>query len=109
VQEFETASDAATFDDILSSGNLIIAKFRTKACVICRRLDPALKQLMERSSELHRLVNIDAEENAVIAKRYHVQAVPTLILFEGDRELARCNGFQTATMLREWINPHLKA
>ena len=104
----QVVSDSNALNEVLGNGKLVIAKFQTKACVICRRLNPALKQLMDRSPELERLVNIDAEENIALAERYNVRAVPTLILFDGHRELTRCNGFQSTTMLREWINPHLK-
>ena len=107
MNDSQKVSDAAAFDELLGNGKLMIAKFQTKACVVCRKLNPALKQLMERNPELERLVSIDAEESSALAERYNVRAVPTLILFDGDRELARCNGFQTATMLREWVNPHL--
>ncbi|MBL6952171.1 MAG: thioredoxin family protein [Alphaproteobacteria bacterium] len=104
---FEIAADAAAFDDAVNGGDLIIAKFQTKACVICRRLEPGLKQLADRTEATLRIMDVDAEDNEDLAQRYNVRAVPTLILFKDGRELAKCNGFQSTSMLRDWLAPHV--
>lgn len=103
---FEVATDTAAFDDVISSDDLVIIKFQTKACVICRRLEPGLRQLSERMAGALRVVDVDAEDNVELAERYIIRGVPTLILFKDGDELTRCNGFQSASMLREWIAPH---
>ena len=103
----EMATDTATFDRAVGGGDMVIAKFQTKACVICRRIEPGLKNLLERSAGSLRMVDVDAEENAALARRFDVRGVPTLILFKDGSELTRCNGFQSAGMLNEWIAPHI--
>ena len=107
MSDVETVTNAAAFDEATTSSGLVIAKFHTKSCVICRRLDPGLKQLIERTPELNRVVSVDAEEISALAERYEIRSVPTLLLLKDGRELARCNGFQTTTLLRDWISPHL--
>ena len=107
MREFEIVTDTATFDAAVVGGDLTIAKFQTKACVICRRLEPGLKQLMERMTETLRIVEVDAEENSDLAERFGIKGVPTLILLKDGRELTRCNGFQSASMLREWLAEHV--
>ena len=104
---FEIAADTATFDEMVGGDGVVIAKFQTKACVICRRIEPGLKQLADRPGGMLRIVDVDAEENAELAERYNISGVPTLILFKGRDEVTRCNGFQSASMLREWVAPHL--
>ena len=106
MSDFEIAT-TATFDAAAGGGELTIAKFQTKACVICRRLEPGLKQLMERMTEMLRVVEVDAEENSDLAERFGIRGVPTLMLFKDGRELTRCNGFQSASMLREWLANHV--
>ena len=54
-----------------------------------------------------RIVDIDSEDVAALAARYNVRAAPTLILFEDGVEVARCNGFQSVSMLRAWVTPHV--
>ena len=107
MSNFEIATDAAAFDEMVGGGGMVIAKFQTKACVICRRIEPGLTQLSDRNAGVLRVVDVDAEENADLAERYNISAVPTLILFKDRDEVTRCNGFQSASMLREWVAPHL--
>ena len=104
---FEIATDTATFNKAVSSGDVVIAKFQTKACVICRRLEPGLKQVIGGLTTALHVMDVDAEENVELAERYEIRGMPTLILFKDGRELTRCNGFQSASMLREWITPHV--
>jgi thioredoxin len=107
VSGFEVAASTAAFDEMIGGDDLVIAKFQTKACVICRRLEPGLKQVRERVAGGLRIVDVDAEDNAELAERYGIRGVPTLILFKDGDELTRCNGFQSTSMLREWIAPHV--
>jgi thioredoxin-like negative regulator of GroEL len=101
------ATETAAFDAAVSGDDMVIAKFQTKSCVICRRIEPGLKAVAERLADQVSVVDVDAEENAALAERYSVRGVPTLILFKGGNELGRCNGFQSVGMLREWLAPHL--
>lgn len=104
---FETPTDAATFDAAINGGDTVIAKFQTRACVICRRLEPGLKQVIGGLTGTLRVMDVDAEDNPALAERYEIRGVPTLIMFKNGREIARCNGFQSASMLREWVTPHI--
>lgn len=106
---FESAADTAAFDAAIGAGAPTIAKFQTRSCVICRRLEPGLRQVSERMSGALRVVDVDAEDNPELAERYGIRGVPTLILFKDGNELSRCTGFQSAGMLREWLAPHLGA
>lgn len=88
---------------------MTIAKFQTKSCVVCRRLDPGLKAMAGQLADKLQVVDVDAEENPPLADRYKIQSVPTLVLFRDGVELDRCSGFQSGSMLRDWIAPHLDA
>ena len=48
-----------------------------------------------------------AEAVPAIGERFNVRAVPTLILFKDGEDIGRRNGFQSASMLSEWITPHV--
>ena len=101
--------NAIDFDAAISGDLMTIAKFQTKSCVVCRRLDPGLKAMAGQLADKLALVDVDAEENASVAERYNIQSVPTLILFKRGAELDRCSGFQSTNMLRAWIAPYLDA
>ena len=99
-------SDAAAFAAAVDDGGLVIAKFQTKACVVCRRIEPALQGLARRLADQLRVLAVDAEERPELAARYDLQAVPTLILFRGGAEIGRRGGFQSASMLHDWLAPY---
>jgi thioredoxin 1 len=108
VSIFESVADTEAFDAAVGDGGMVIAKFQTKACVICRRLEPGLTQMKDNQSEMLRIMDVDAEENVELAERYQIRSVPTLILFKNGDEVSRCNGFQSTSMLREWVSPHIR-
>ena len=100
-------ADAAAFATAVNGDGLVIAKFQTKACVVCRRIEPALQGLATRLADQLRVLDVDTEQRPELAARYNVQAVPTLILFRGGAEIGRRNGFQSAGMLRDWVAPYM--
>ena len=76
-------------------------------CGPCRTVGPALEQLAgERAGQL-KLVKIDIDRAPVIAQRFTVQAVPTLLLLEHGRVLARRSGAAPVAALRHWLNQTL--
>lgn len=99
----------AEFDAAIGAPGMTIAKFQTRSCVICRRIEPALKALVARHEGILDLIDVDAEDSPELAQRFGIQSAPTLILFRDGHELSRCNGFQSAGMLREWVGPYLDA
>jgi len=56
-----------------------------------------------------RLAKVDTDAEPALAARYHIQAIPTMILVRGGRELARHSGAMPAGALRAWIERHLHA
>jgi thioredoxin 2 len=56
-----------------------------------------------------RLAKVDTDAEGQIAARYGIQAIPTMILMRGGREIARHSGAMPAGALRAWIDRHLAA
>ena len=55
-----------------------------------------------------RFGKVDTEAGPNLAARYHVEAIPTMILVRGGRELVRHSGAMPANALRAWIEQHLR-
>ncbi|MCM2277881.1 MAG: thioredoxin domain-containing protein [Oligoflexia bacterium] len=79
--------------------------FYTQSCPICHAMEPFLPGLeRDCASEAFRFSRIDvgAPENAAIADRFKVRAVPTVSLLAPDgSELLRLVGYQTEGRLRD--------
>jgi thioredoxin 1 len=51
-----------------------------------------LEQLKQQFGDRLRIIKIDVDKNQAVAAQYQVQAVPTLMLFRGGRQLWRQSG-----------------
>lgn len=88
---------------VLRSPIPALVKFHAEWCRPCRLLAPILEKVAE---ELHGQVavfKIDATENADLAKRLGISALPTVSIFEKGREIAHLVGLQNKERLKEQI------
>lgn len=104
---FPDVTETAAFDAAIAGDIPVIVKFQSEACVICRKVEPMLAATAKRLDGALTVVDADAEKNPALAARFHIRGLPTLILFKGGDEIDRRSGFQTATMLRDWVAPHI--
>ncbi|MBS4727803.1 thioredoxin [Mycobacterium sp. SM1] len=73
-------------------------------CGPCRMVSPLLAQLAaERAGEL-KLVKINVDTAPAVSRRFGVQAVPTLLIVDHGRLLARQAGAAPVTALRTWLD-----
>ena len=96
--EFETARDR---------GGAVIADFFTKACILCKKVEPMLAAVAAGTGGHLAVFKIDAEENSALAAEYEVRGVPTLLLFHRGTLVGRRTGFVTARDLRAWVAPYV--
>jgi len=52
-----------------------------------------------------RLAKLDTESAQEIAGRYGIRSIPTMIVFQHGREIARQSGALDARSLVEWLKP----
>ena len=96
------------FETSLEQDEIVIAKFETRQCVICRRLEPGLKIVSDSYGNRIKIVQIDADDLMPLAERYAIRGVPSLLLFKNGTEVGRLNGFHTTSALTEWVAPHME-
>jgi thioredoxin 2 len=76
-------------------------------CGPCRMISPALEELAKQFRGRMKLVKVNVDENPATASRFQVQGIPTLLVFDRGRLVDRSVGAQSATELRNWIEPLL--
>jgi len=78
-----------TFDEeVLGSETPVIVDFWAEWCGPCHMVAPVLDQIVaERAGDV-RLVKVNIDEQPVLAQRYGVMSIPTMILFRDGEAVA---------------------
>ncbi|MEU0914253.1 thioredoxin [Streptomyces althioticus] len=72
-------------------------------CGPCRMVSPALEQVAADLAGKIKLVKVDIDKNPHLARRFEVQAVPTLLVLDKGQTIARQTGAAPAPALRQWV------
>lgn len=103
-----TTSQGPTTFDQLAPGAHKLFFFYTETCPICHQMETFMPTLeKECSSSQFQIVrvNVGLPANAAIARKFNVNAVPTMSLMTSDgKELAHPVGYQSEINLRKAIN-----
>ncbi len=71
-------------------------------CGPCRAMAPQFKAAQQLLAPKARLAKLDTEANAELSAKWHIQSIPTMILFAGGREKARTSGAMDAKSIARW-------
>ncbi len=89
----------ASFDQLISSDMPVLVDFYATWCGPCRAVPPILRKVKDQLDDKVRIIKIDIDKNPALARRFQVQAVPTLILFRRGRVMWRQSGVQPANVI----------
>ena len=99
-----TVSDATFEAEVLKSAEPVLVDFFATWCGPCKAMAPALEQVAAELAGKVKVVKLDVDENPKITNEFHIQAMPTLILFQAGEEAARHTGaLVQKTRLESWI------
>ena len=82
----------------------VFACFTTEWCHSCYPTCLFADELVKEYDRRVKFIRLDTERSPEIAKRYHVIAVPTILLFQESQEVKRLLGFQDKWSLRPLLN-----
>ena len=72
----------ATFDEILSSNEVVVADFWAEWCGPCKMVGPFIEQLAAEYEGKAAIGKIDIEENDDLATKYAIRNIPTVLFFK---------------------------
>ncbi|MGZ5394989.1 MAG: thioredoxin [Mycobacterium sp.] len=103
-----TSAGDGDFTDVVESASVpVLVDLWATWCGPCRMVSPALEQLAGERAGALKLVKIDVDTAPQLSRRFDVSAVPTLLLMDHGRVLARKSGAAPLVALRSWLDESL--
>jgi thioredoxin 2 len=100
--------NAANFHRYTLQSDLpVVIDFWAKWCGPCRMMTPNFEAAAPRLEPRVRLAKLDTEAEPAIAGRYGIQGIPSMIMIEKGREIARTSGAMPTTAIVAWVEQAL--
>jgi len=96
----------STFNEIIKGNRPVLVDFYATWCGPCKTMAPMLDTLKQQIGDSATILKIDVDKNPSAARAYHVQGVPTLILFKEGKIVWRQSGVVPVSQLQQVINQH---
>ena len=76
-------------------------------CGPCRMMAPAFEKAAQDLEPQVRFLKLDSDREAAVSAELGIRSIPTLLLLQGGREIARQSGALTANQIAGWIRQHV--
>ncbi|WP_400191739.1 thioredoxin [Hymenobacter sp. B81] len=91
-----------SFTELINSpGMPVLVDFYADWCGPCRTMAPILEQMAAQHQGKLKVIKIDVDRNPAAAQQYHVQGIPTLILFHKGQPVWRQSGVVPGPQLNQ--------
>lgn len=101
------AATDADFDAVADSSKVaVVVDLWAPWCGPCRQVSPLLEQLAAERAGRLKVVKVNVDENPRTQARFAVQAIPTLLLFAGGKQVGVQRGALPLPQLRAWLDAH---
>lgn len=102
-------SEADFEAQVLQATVPVIVHFSAPWCGLCRLVEPLLTQLHQQYDGQMRVVEVNADENLVLASRYRLRMLPTLLVMWKGQVQQRLEQFQTRDQLYHQLQQAVQA
>jgi thioredoxin 1 len=90
--------------EVLKSDIPVLVDFSATWCQPCRAIAPLVNQLAGEYEGRVKVTALDIDESPVIAQKFQIRGVPTLLMFKGGKQVGQQVGAVPKTKIAALIN-----
>jgi len=107
-ERVKEVTDSSFETEVLQFGQPVLVDFWAEWCGPCRMLAPVIEAVAEQYSASASVVKLNVDENPVSAANYGIKGIPTMILFNGGKEVERIVGVTEKESIGRLIEKHVR-
>jgi thioredoxin 1 len=95
--------------EVLRSGIPVLVDLYADWCQPCKQLTPILEQIAQELSSKLKVVRVDVEKSPLLARSFHVQSIPMMVLIAQGRPVDQIVGLADKKTILDMVQPFLPA
>ncbi|WP_428768293.1 thioredoxin [Treponema sp. HNW] len=93
--------------EVLKAEKPVLVDFYAPWCGDCRRIVPALDAIAEAADGKFDIIKVNTDTAPVLAERYAVKALPTLLVFKNGKHGSRITEPSSKNEIDQWLKGEL--
>ncbi len=88
---------------VLHAEKPVLVDFSANWCGPCRMVAPVVEKLSHDLANDFVIGTVDIDASPILAEAFDVHSIPTMVLFQNGKAVARVTGFQSEPQLRTFL------
>lgn len=100
-------TDTSFATEVEKASSPVLVDFWAPWCGPCRMVGPVVEKLSEEYQGKVKFVKVNVDDNPEIAQKFHINGIPSLLLFKGGQVADQVVGAVPKAQLESMISKHV--
>ena len=100
-------TDSTFEQEVIKSSEPVLVDFWAAWCGPCKMIAPILEEMVPEYAGKLKIAKVDVDSNPVIATKYGIRSIPTLLVFKNGVVVDQNVGAMPKKIMKKKVNPHL--